>query len=267
MNLDFTLILTVLTFTGAIIWLIDSALFRRSRQQRAAQQGNEEISDPVLVDWARSLVPVLLIVLVFRSFLFEPFKIPSGSMIPSLLIGDFIVVNKFSYGLRWPVLNKKFIAIGEPERGDVVVFRKPGDEGVNYIKRVIGKPGDSVVYRDKKLFVNGTAMESSFATRYTAAQTKCGRPRSGEQLFREQLDGRNHPILLRPDYNNRRAESWTVPAGQYFVMGDNRDNSNDSRMWGFVPATHLVGKAVRIWLNFDYEHACADWGRVGARIE
>jgi len=260
MNLDFALVLTVLTVLSGLVWALDVLVFKRISGRAGDAQ------DPVLVDWARSLFPVLLIVLIFRSFLFEPFKIPSGSMIPTLLVGDFIVVNKYSYGLRWPVLNKKFISIGLPETGDVVVFRKPGDDGVNYIKRVVGLPGDSVVFRNKQLFINGEAVSQEFLDSYTAADVKCGNPRSNEQRYREKLTAQGYEIMIRSGYNNREPQSWIVPEGQYFMMGDNRDNSNDSRVWGFVPEDHLVGKAVLIWLNFDYQHGCADWSRAGDSI-
>ena len=188
-------------------------------------------------------------------------------MIPTLLIGDFIVVNKYAYGLRLPVLNRKFLDIANPETGDVVVFRKPGDEGVNYIKRVVGLPGDSVVYRNKQLFVNGEKAPWEFKDLYTAADNKCGNPRSNEQRYLEKLGAQSHEVLVRSGYNNREPQSWIVPEGQYFMMGDNRDNSNDSRVWGFVPEDHLVGKAVLIWLNFDYQHGCADWSRAGDSID
>lgn len=260
MNLDFALVLTVLTSLSGLVWLLDILVFRKLAARSPGAQ------DPVLVEWARSLFPVLLIVLIFRSFAFEPFKIPSGSMIPTLLIGDFIIVNKYAYGLRLPVLNKKFIGIGNPETGDVVVFRKPGDEGVNYIKRVVGLPGDSVVYRSKQLFINGEAVPLEFRDPYTAADIKCGNPRSNEQRYLEKLNAEGHNVLIRSGYNNRKPQSWIVPEGQYFVMGDNRDNSNDSRVWGFVPEHNLVGKAVLVWLNFDYKHGCADWSRAGDSI-
>ena len=260
MNLDFALVLTVLTALSGLVWTLDILLFRKISQR------SPDADDPVLVEWARSLFPVLLIVLIFRSFLFEPFKIPSGSMIPTLLVGDFIVVNKFAYGLRLPVMNKKFISIGNPETGDVMVFRKPGEESVNYIKRVIGLPGDSVVYRNKQLFINGEPIQQQFQDSYTAADVKCGNPRSNEQRLNEKLDADGHVLLIRSGYNNRESQSWIVPEGHYFVMGDNRDNSNDSRVWGFVPEDNLVGEAVLIWLNFDYQHGCADWSRAGDSI-
>ena len=176
MNIDFALVLVVLTSLSGVVWLIDSLFFRQKRMDRAVQESVQSPREPVIVEYARSLFPVLLIVLVFRSFLFEPFKIPSGSMIPTLLVGDFIVVNKFSYGIRLPVLNKKIIGIAEPERGDVVVFRYPKDPGVNFIKRAVGLPGDTITYRDKQLFVNGEKVENTAAGRFESVDVKCSTP-------------------------------------------------------------------------------------------
>ena len=155
MKPDFSLLLVLLTGLTGLVWLLDSLFLRRRRMDRAVQKSIERPRDPVVIEYSRSLFPVLLIVLLFRSFLFEPFKIPSGSMIPTLLVGDFIVVNKFAYGLRLPVAHTKIVPIGEPERGDVVVFRYPVDPKVNFIKRLVGLPGDTLSYRDKQLFVNG----------------------------------------------------------------------------------------------------------------
>ena len=163
MNIDFAFVLVVLTSITGFVWLVDSLLFKQRRMDRAVRKSVGQAREPVLVECSRSLFPVLLIVLLFRSFLFEPFKIPSGSMIPTLLVGDFIVVNKFAYGIRLPVLNTKVISIGEPERGDVVVFRYPVDPSVNFIKRAVGLPGDTITYRDKQLFVNGEVVPLSLS--------------------------------------------------------------------------------------------------------
>ncbi len=266
MNLDFALVLVVLTFATGLIWGLDSLLFRQRRMDRAVQRGKDPNREPVAVEYSRSLFPVLLIVLVFRSFLFEPFKIPSGSMIPTLLIGDFIVVNKFSYGLRLPVLNNKVLEISDPKRGDVVVFRFPDDPAVNYIKRVVGLPGDSITYREKRLFINGEEMDTSEGGQYLSSDVKCSTPRTDAIRRREDLTGMNHDILIHQSTRGRDGQ-WVVPEGHYFMMGDNRDRSNDSRGWGFVPDGNLVGKAVGIWLNFDFKKGCADWSRVGSGIE
>jgi signal peptidase I len=265
MNLDFAFVLVVLTSVSGIIWLIDSLLFRQRRRDKAAQIGPEPAREPIAVEYSRSLFPVLLLVLLFRSFFFEPFKIPSGSMIPTLLIGDFIVVNKFAYGLRLPVLNKKVIEIGLPERGDVAVFRYPVDESINFIKRIVGLPGDSITYRDKQLFVNGEAVRTEDLGAYTTTEVKCSTPRQDATQHYEALGDDGHDLLLHTGARGRNGQ-WVVPEGHYFAMGDNRDRSNDSREWGFVPERNLVGRAVGIWLNFDFEKGCADWSRVGSGI-
>jgi len=265
MNFDFALVLVALTLLSGLIWLADSLLFRQRRRDRSAQAGVTDYRDPMVVDYARSLFPVLLIVLLFRSFLFEPFKIPSGSMIPTLLIGDFIVVNKYAYGLRLPVLNTKFVAVGEPRRGDVAVFRYPVDESVNFIKRIVGLPGDTITYRNKELFVNGEKMPAVDKVPFTTRDLKCTTPRSDARRLSERLDGVEHDILHHEAAPARDGQ-WVVPEGHYFLVGDNRDRSNDSREWGFVPEENLVGRAVGIWLNFDFEKGCADFSRMGDRI-
>jgi signal peptidase I len=265
MNIDFAFVLVVLTALSGVIWLIDSLLFKQKRMDRAVQQSVELPREPVMVEYARSLFPVLLIVLVFRSFLFEPFKIPSGSMIPTLLVGDFIIVNKYVYGIRLPVLNKKIISIGEPKRGDVVVFRYPKDPSVNFIKRAVGLPGDTITYRDKQLFINGEPVAETSAGRWGSDDVKCTVPATDAELYWEKLGEANHNILLH-DHSGSRNGQWVVPEGHYFMMGDNRDRSNDSREWGFVPEENIVGRAVGIWLNFDFEKGCADFSRIGNGI-
>ena len=266
MNIDFALVLVVLTSFTGFIWLVDTLLFRQKRMDRSVQKSVEQPREPVIVEYSRSLFPVLLIVLVFRSFLFEPFKIPSGSMIPTLLVGDFIVVNKFSYGVRLPVLNRKIIETGSPERGDVVVFRYPLDPAVNFIKRAVGLPGDTIVYRDKQLFVNGDLVDETSASRFQSNDVKCSTPAADAMLIDEQLGAVNHSIL-KHDRSRGRNDQWVVPENHYFMMGDNRDRSNDSRMWGFVPEENLLGRAVGIWLNFDFDKGCADLSRVGDKIQ
>ena len=265
MNFDFSLLLVVLTAFTGLVWLVDSLLFRRRRMDRAVQEKVQRPRDPVIIEYSRSLFPVLLIVLIFRSFLFEPFKIPSGSMIPTLLVGDFIVVNKYSYGLKLPVLNKKILSLGEPERGDVVVFRYPVDPGVNFIKRLIGLPGDTITYRNKELFINGEPVSKQENGRYTSDEVKCSTPRADAVRFRETVVDVEHDILLHERSGSRNGQ-WVVPEGHYFVMGDNRDRSNDSREWGFVPEENMMGRAVGIWMNFDYTKGCGDLSRIGNGI-
>ena len=254
-NIDLALILTVLTvFTGAVV-AFDRFWLRKRAAEGAAHPGR---AVNTLVDYSRSFFPVLLFVLIIRSFIFEPFRIPSGSMRPTLLEGDYIFVTKYSYGLRLPVTNAEVVETGEPERGDVVVFRLPSDPSINYIKRVIGLPGDMIVYRDHHLSVNGEPV----STRPAPDDAVDG----SLDLFFENLDGREHGILVSSRGPSRGGE-YRVPEGHYFMLGDNRDNSRDSRFpeVGFVPERNLVGKAVRIWLNWDLP-AAPIWSRIGDPI-
>ncbi|MFC1689119.1 signal peptidase I [Pseudomonadota bacterium] len=266
MKPDFSLLLVVLTGLTGLIWIIDSLFLKRRRMDRAVQKSIERPRDPVIIEYSRSLFPVLLIVLLFRSFLFEPFKIPSGSMIPTLLVGDFIVVNKFAYGLRLPVAHTKIVPMGQPERGDVVVFRYPVDPKVNFIKRLVGLPGDRISYRDKKLYINGEQLSNEIQGHYSRSEVKCATPRPDAIRFTETLDSVSHDILIHESSRDRDGQ-WEVPEGHYFVMGDNRDRSNDSREWGFVPEENLMGRAVGIWLNFDYTKGCGDLSRIGNGIQ
>jgi signal peptidase I len=231
---DFALLLVILTLFSGLVWLLDSLFFRRRRMDKAVQQKGQTPRDPVIIEYSRSLFPVLLIVLLFRSFLFEPFKIPSGSMIPTLLVGDFILVNKYAYGLKLPVLNTRFIAVGEPKRGDVVVFRYPVDPSVNFIKRMVGLPGDTITYRNKQLYVNGESVVAQDKGIFSSAEVKCSTPQPDAHRVQEQLGDVEHDTLIHLGSPGRDGQ-WEVPAGHYFVMGDNRDRSNDSREWGFVP--------------------------------
>lgn len=267
MHFDFALILTALTLGSGLIWLIDALVFKRRRRKRLARGEIDSDAPGRVAETARSFFPVLLLVLVFRSFLFEPFKIPSGSMIPTLWIGDFILVNKYAYGLRLPVLNTRFLEVGDPERGDVMVFRYPRDESVNYIKRVVGLPGDEITYRNKIIYINGEPMLQEEQGPWVGEGLNRNDPGTRPQRRRENLDGTIHDILIHPGRPVGRVRSWTVPDGHYFVMGDNRDRSADSREWGFVPEENLVGRAVAIWMHWDCGRGCVDFSRIGDSIE
>jgi signal peptidase I len=264
--MNFPLIMLVLlVFTGAI-WMLDRWLLARHRPE-----GQPE---PWWVEYPKSFFPVILVVFVLRSFLFEPFKIPSGSMIPTLLVGDFILVNKYTYGIRLPVINRKVMDVGSPQRGDVMVFRYPDDPSLDYIKRVVGVPGDRVSYRDKQLTVNGQTVPLTPVGSYSYVDNLSF---VNALRFTEKLGERGHDILVQPglpsvhagvqafplrgncEYNDS-GFTCTVPAGHFFTMGDNRDASADSRYWGFVPERNIVGKAVMIWWNFDA------FSRIGTRI-
>jgi len=268
MELDFALIITTLTLVCGVVWTIDRIWLRKRRAALLAQ-GRVETDEPSrLVEYGRSFFPLLLIVLVFRSFVFEPFKIPSGSMQPTLLIGDFIVVSKFSYGLRLPVLNTKILETGEPERGDVFVFRSVEQRGVNMIKRVVGLPGDRIAYRNKILYINGEPAPQEIVGPWIGDGINRNPPGSNPQLRTESLGDVEHDILVYPRAVPPRRGEWTVPAGHYFAMGDNRDRSHDSRAWGFVPENHLVGRAIRIWMHWDCAAGfCIDFSRIGDKIQ
>ncbi|MBI4938012.1 MAG: signal peptidase I [Nitrosomonadales bacterium] len=266
--MDFALIMFVLLLITGGVWLLDHVLLR----PRRAADGKE----PWWVEYSKSFFPVILAVFLLRSFLVEPFKIPSGSMIPTLQVGDFILVNKFTYGIRLPIVSKKLVEMNSPKRGDVMVFHYPENPSVDYIKRVIGLPGDTISYRNKKVFVNGVLQELQRQGEYNYVES--GLKFVHTEHYSENLGGHSHAVLVNPDvagihlgavaefphrdacsYNDEEV-SCTVPAGHYFMLGDNRDNSRDSRYWGFVPDNMIVGKAFMIWMNF------GDLKRVGLSI-
>ncbi len=253
--MNLALILVVLTaFSGAVV-LLDKLSRRRGGDAEAADDGSR--SNPV-VEYSRSFFPVLLFVLVVRSFIFEPFRIPSGSMMPTLLQGDYIFVKKYAYGLRLPVLETKILETGKPERGDVVVFRLPSDPSGNYIKRVIGLPGDEIVYDGHRLEINGEPVKLDRDSEMP--------DHDGMARFVETLGEREHAILIANPGYTLRDGVYRVPEGSYFMMGDNRDNSRDSRFIGAVPETHLVGEAVRVWMHMD-GFEIPRWDRIGTKIE
>ncbi|MBX9900751.1 MAG: signal peptidase I [Burkholderiaceae bacterium] len=288
---NFALILFVLTVVTGVIWCMDVFYLSKQRRLNAnkalqefdarnaklqkegikVQEGGRVeleqslLRQPAWIEYSGSFFPVIAMVFCLRSFLFEPFKIPSGSMLPTLFIGDLILVNKYTYGIRLPIINKKVIEVNNPQRGDVMVFRYPENPSLDYIKRVVGVPGDKIEYKNKRLSVNGVALTYENSPDFL---------QEGESLryltrFEENLTDVKHSILndnLKPasvlgahDFPNRQlcnyddlGFSCTVPAGHYFMMGDNRDNSEDSRYWGFVPDQNIVGKAFFIWMNFSH---------------
>jgi signal peptidase I len=293
---NFALLLLLAVIVTGIYWVMEKLYFLPERRRAAdradatqaqriaelARQGITQVDtdtsdatrqallqQPWWLDWTAGLFPVILVVFVLRSFLFEPFKIPSGSMIPTLRVGDLILVNKFHYGVRLPVINTKVIDNHEPQRGDVMVFRYPPQPTLDYIKRVVGLPGDEVAYINKRLTVNGQAIDTQPQPEFFDADTL-----RYSQQWRETLADRQYNVLTddtRPafvggasEFEGREACHFSaegvvckVPAGHYFMMGDNRDNSLDSRYWGFVPESHIVGKAFFVWMNF------GDLGRIG----
>jgi signal peptidase I len=279
----FSIFLVALTVGSGLIWLIDSLMFAAKRRERMAINSGpggatsaleQDAQLPWLVDTAQQIFPVIAFVMVLRSFLYEPFQIPSGSMMPTLLVGDFILVEKFTYGLKDPVMRNKFIDIGEPERGDVVVFKFPPEPHLDYIKRVVGLPGDTVIYRNKQLQIKPVCdtaencaplqpVDLKFVSRGEAYQQFAPLEKYTEQLgdvihqiYRTQGRASSSRYYSQP---GTKADEWIVPEGHYFVMGDNRDNSEDGRYWGFVPKANLVGKAVAIWISFEFDRVPSSW--------
>jgi signal peptidase I len=289
---NFSLLLFVLTLFTLAYWLAERFHFapRRAaaaaelerhdaaRREQLARQGIAKVdgdvaaareavlAQPWWLDWTAGLFPVILAVFLLRSFLFEPFKIPSGSMIPTLLVGDLILVNKYHYGVRLPVINKKIIANNDPQRGDVMVFRYPRDTSIDYIKRVVGVPGDEVAFKNQRLSINGqeVPLQAMPAPGFYDEDAMRHFPE-----FREKLGAVEHGILVNPQAQpfygaddtirfpfrencrySAEGVACKVPPGHYFMMGDNRDNSQDSRFWGFVPEENIVGRAFFVWMNF-----------------
>jgi signal peptidase I len=253
--MDFSLVLTLLFAASALILLVDAAILKQRRQ------GASNTKEPLLTQYARSLFPVILIVLLIRSFVAEPFRIPSASMMPGLVDGDFIFVNKFSYGLRLPVLNSKFLSTGQPQRGDVIVFRLPSNPSTHYIKRLIGLPGDHVVVHKNEIFINGARVPTKLDGEYSG-----GYGFSGADLEVERIGDRDHLIMLARDRMSTDYET-DVPAGKYFFMGDNRNDSEDGRFAqvGFVPDGNLDGRAMLIWMNWQIP-GWPIWHRFGMKI-
>ncbi|GAB3105976.1 signal peptidase I [Aestuariicella hydrocarbonica] len=279
MDINFPLILVLLVFGSGLVWLIDSLFWARKRQlavsavdqqfaaaeldsareQAVYDQAKAVASkEPVIVEYAKSFFPVLFVVLVLRSFLAEPFQIPSGSMIPTLKVGDFILVNKFTYGIRLPVIRTKIIDINEPERGDVMVFFPPHKPDTYFIKRVVGMPGDKIRYINNVLYINGEKQPQSLV-----ASLPPGNPQY--RLMTENLGGVEHEMRKHvvPSPLSRQGE-WEVPAGHYFMMGDNRDESSDSRVWGVVSEDAIVGKAFAVWMHWDSLFSLPSFSNVGS---
>jgi len=259
MVFDFSFVLVALALFTGLVWGFDRWIFA----PRRAAHGNAR--EPLLADYSRSFFPVILIVLVLRSFLYEPFRIPSDSMMPTLIQGDFIFVNKWRYGLRLPVANWKVLSIGKPARGDVMVFRKPSDPSLVFIKRLVGLPGDTIRVVGSQVYVNATASQIAAGELYSGPKyEQYPFSRVGE----EQFDGVTHAIMLDPVRLGMEGE-WRVPDGHFFMMGDNRNNSRDSRFpdVGFVPEVNVIGKAEAIWLSFNPEPgSILLWERMGTGI-
>jgi signal peptidase I len=301
----FSVFLVLLTLGSGLVWLVDHYMFAPKRKERIAlaqgatqtQLDDDVIAqiapEPAIVEGAKSIFPMIAAITIFRSFIFEPFQIPSGSMMPTLLDGDFILVQKYAYGIKDPVWRSQMIEVGEPERGDITVFKFPLDERIDFIKRVIGLPGDSIVYRNRQLFIkpNCEAGEERTDNLVCGEYNKIALDIVNRDEFMqgpmplvrltEDLPGAQHDILINPQalestdryyqQPGTRKDEWVVPKDSYFVMGDNRNNSQDVRMWGFVPKENLVGKAVFIWMSFDFDNGpdslLPGWVPTGVRFE
>lgn len=222
---------------------------------------------PKIVQWSIELFPVLLLVFVFRGFIFEPFRVPSNSMMPTLLTGDFIVVNKFDYGFRLPITNTKLVEFSKPNRGDVIVFRypnyekNPGYSGVDFIKRVVATPGDVISYSEDQLSINGKVSDIKNIGPYKGVDS--GQPMNNYKLVQEFINSLPHEILLNPNTQSKKIPEITIPDGHYFVMGDNRSHSSDSRFWGFVPEEYIIGRAIGIWMHWDWNYNTMQFSRIG----
>ena len=268
--MDFALALFIaLVITGAInYWDRFFGQPRRSAKAGSTTGKVKQASMPLLVEYSRAFFPVILAVFLLRSFVIEPFRIPSGSMLPSLYIGDFILVSKFSYGVRLPILNTLVIPVGEPDRGDVMVFRFPRDPSTNFIKRVIGLPGDVITYRGKRLAVNGKPVAVQKAQPELFPDLVAQPDKRSQSSFLESFGQSNHAIFLDDNHQSGPSGPWIVPLGHFFVMGDNRDHSNDSRYWGFVPKENIVGKAFFVWFSWDSPGGGGvNWHRLGTGIQ
>lgn len=284
----FAVFLVLITLASGLIWLIDAKLYAPARREKIASAqattngvlADEELEkiapQPAIAETAQSIFPILAAITIFRSFLFEPFQIPSGSMMPTMLVGDFILVQKYSYGVHDPIWRSELIETGAPERGDIAVFKFPLDERVDYIKRVVGLPGDRIVYKNKQLFIKPNCeREPENCNTLNKIELKGVEQGQFEQqgvpliTANEQLGDVNHQILVNPSQPSHyphyyrqsfaQAGEWTVPENQFFLMGDNRDNSQDGRYWGFVKEDQLVGKAVFIWMSFVYNEGQVSW--------
>lgn len=284
MSVYFPLILVILTIASAIIGLVDKFVFEKRR--RAAMEALPNYTDmnkkakkafmkpPLLADYARSLFIVFLVVLVVRSFVVAPFRVPTGSMLPTIQLNDFLLVNKFAYGIRLPVFNTRILSTGEPKTGDIAVFRYPPYPGVDYIKTIIGVPGDHISYINKQLYINGKLVPTKYikmtvepdnrnlALLYPKHKNLAGVVKA----YKQDLEGHEHLIYDSPIVPPTNFKNLVVPKGEYFVMGDNRGNSEDSRYWGFVPEKNLIGKAFMVVFSWDSHLHKVRWDRIGKML-
>lgn len=259
MIFDFLNILSLVTIFAGVICLVD-IIWRRIKKEPQ----DEKAKHPLIIEYARSFFPILLIVLLIRSLLFQPYRVPTGSLEPTVMPGDMILVNQYDYGLRIPIWNKKFVSIGEPKRGQIALFRWPVNPPVTFVKRVIGVPGDHVSYLNKVLYINGKKMSQKFI-KNTLEIGDNGQTWKAKE-YEENLDGVKHLIIRRPDRSSQNFKDLVVPKGKYLMMGDNRDDSDDSRSWGFVPMHNFIGRAILIWMSWDSQKHRIRWDRIGDRL-
>jgi len=255
MYFDFAFFLTIIVIIAGIITLLDKLFWRKERPKNKKPNW--------IVEYSRSFFPVLLLVWAVRSFVVQPYRVPTGSLEPTVLPGDFIAVNQFAYGLKFPIGNFKLVSIGEPKRGDIVLFYAPLDPSTIYVKRLIGLPGDHVVYKNKTLYINGKKMEQKVIGKGYDDDSTSLAYMHPEILKQENLEGVKHNIYVWPQDGLTNNYDLVVPKGEYFMMGDNRDNSDDSRAWGFVPEHDLIGKAMIVWMSWDSVNYRVRWHRIG----
>jgi len=258
MSIDFPLILLAVTLFTGVVTLVDWLYCRKYGKTK---------SMPTIIEYCRAFFPVLLAVLVIRSFLFQPYRVPTGSLEPTVMPGDLILVDQFQYGLNMPVYDSKLVPISEPKTGQIALFYYPVNHAVTFVKRVIGVPGDRISYIDKVFYINGKKMKQTYVGE--ALDSDGGGQFWPVKVYREDLNGVEHNIYVRPDVPARNFYNLVVPKGHYFMVGDNRDNSDDSRYWGFVPEEDFIGRALYVWFSWDSEATFPNkvrWGRIGNKL-
>jgi signal peptidase I len=254
-NVGILTLLVILTVVSFLIWIIDKIYFEKKR--KAAK-----VKEPMLVDYARSLWWIFLLVLVIRAFIIQPFRVPTGSLEPTVMPNDFVAVSQYDYGLRLPITHKKILEVGEPKLGDIAVFRYPANPKIDFVKRIVGVPGDHVVYKNKVLYINGKEAKQTFIKNGYDVEPGGNIP---SKVMEENLNGVKHEILIHDTGYLGQSQDFdvVVPKGYYFAMGDNRDNSGDSRVWGFVPEKNLIGRAFMVWFSWDHG---VRWHRIGNKL-
>jgi signal peptidase I len=262
MIMDFLNILTLVTILAGVICLVDIIL--RAKNKSKSNEATGKIKHPLIVDYARSFFPILLIVLIIRSFLFQPYRVPTGSLEPTIMPTALILVSQYDYGIRIPLWNKVIINVHQPKTGDIALFRWPVNPSVTFVKRVIGVPGDRVSYINKVFYINDKQVTQKFVK--DAEEIGDGNQTWPVKEYEENLNGIHYDVFVRPDRPTQDFKNLVVPAGQYLMIGDNRDDSDDSRSWGFVSTENLVGRALLIWMSWDSQHHRIRWDQIGSKF-